>query len=315
MQKNIRALLDRAFGKGSLSRDGVNYALHCPACNDSRKEKKKLTVRLDDARYHCWVCETKGSNVKFLIKKHRPDLIDPSDKINLNKRNVIEETDEILVKLPGDFVFLGNENIKDPDIIATKKYLLRRGLKKSDIFRWRMLATSKGSFRRKAIIPSFDEDGNLNYYVARSIDGSGPYKYKNAKISKKKIIFNEIDINWKLPVVLVEGVFDAINCPENTIPILGSSLTNNSKLFQKILSNQTPVTVALDPDLKMKAFKIAKLLKSAGCEVQIIFAPNKKDFGDLSKGDVIEILSKSVPYEDFARITHKIRSIRSGTIL
>ena len=27
------------------------------------------------------------------------------------------------------------------------------------------------------------------------------------------------------------------------------------------------------------------------------------------------ILSKSIPYEDFTRITHKIRSIRSGTIL
>jgi len=314
MQKNIRNLLDKAFGKGVLSRDGVNYELRCPVCNDARKEKKKLIVRLDDARYHCWVCETKGSNIIFLLRKFRPDLIDVSDKVNFSKKTTTEEINDKL-ELPRGFMFIGNENIRDPDIIATRKYLFKRGLSKLDILRWRMLATSGGSFRRKVIIPSFDENGCLNYYVARSIDDSGKYKYKNAKISKKNVIFNEIDVDWSRPVTLVEGVFDAINCPENTIPILGSSLSGGSKLFQKILLNQTTVTVALDPDLKMKAFKLANLLKKTGCEVNIAFAPNSKDFGDLSKHEVSEILSNSVPYEDFARITHKIRSIRSGTVL
>lgn len=313
ISKSIRSLLDKAFGKGILDREGINYELSCPSCKDSSKNKKKLIVRLDDLRYHCWVCDLKGKNVTYLIRKHRPDIIGPDNSDNFTfKKAVVEEVEE-KVELPEGFIFLGKK-IRDPDINATKKYLRSRGLKKVDIHRWRMLATSRGSFRRKVIIPSFDEVGELNYYVARAIDKT-PYKYKNAKISKKKIIFNEVDIDWKEPIILVEGVFDAINCPENTIPILGSSLSKDSRLFQKILKHQPEVTVALDPDLKMKAFKIAKLLKSTGCGVSIVFAPEGKDFGDMNKKDVIEVLSRSEPYEDFSRITHKIRSIRSGTIL
>ena len=175
------------------------------------------------------------------------------------------------------------------------------------------MASPDGSFRRKAIIPSFDNEGNLNYYVARSIDDLGSFRYKNAKVSKEKVIFNEIDIDWKKPLVLVEGVFDAIKCPENTVPILGSSLSNRSNLFKKILEHQTSCIVALDPDLKMKAYKLASLLRSTGCLVRIAFAPPGKDMGDLSKKETSKILSLSKPYTDMMRLTQKISEIQSGS--
>ena len=313
INKDIRTLLDKTFGKGALAGDGINYFTCCPICKKTNKNNRKLIIRLDDLRYNCWVCDLKGRNITYLIKKYRPDLIEANDDNHFSYKKVVVEEEEEKIRLPKDFIFLG-KNTRDPDINATKKYLRNRGLKKIDVHRWRMLATTSGSFRRKVIVPSFDEDGELNYYVARAIDKT-PYRYKNAKVSKKKIIFNEVDINWKEPVLLVEGVFDAINCPENTIPILGSNLSKDSRIFQQILKYQPDVTVALDPDLKMKAFKIARLLKSTGCSVNITFAPEGKDFGDMTKKDILGVLSKSEPYEDFSRITHKIKSIRSGTIL
>jgi hypothetical protein len=298
-----------------MSRDRINYSIHCPVCKDSRKNKRKLVVRLDDARYHCWVCDIKGRDVRSLIHKFRPDLIETSDRIKFQKVDELEKAEEKSLELPRGSSLLGNTQLKDPDMIATKRYLIQRGLSEKDLMRWRILGSPCGKFRRKAIIPSFDRDGNLNYYVARSIDNTDVYRYKNAKVSKGNIIFNEIDVNWNRPIILVEGVFDAIKCPENTIPILGSSLSRRSHLFQQILLNQAPCTVALDPDLKHKAYKLADLLVGAGCSVNITFPPTGKDLGDLSKSGALSVLSRAEVYSDIMRITHKISKIKSGSIL
>ena len=74
--KDIQDVVVKAFGKGVFSRDGINYAVRCPVCKDAREVKKKMVIRLDDGRYHCWVCGAKGTNVKKLISKIRPDVLD-----------------------------------------------------------------------------------------------------------------------------------------------------------------------------------------------------------------------------------------------
>ena len=311
---DLKSILIKAFGTGELSRDGINYSIRCPVCKDSRREKRKLVVRLDDARYHCWVCGTKGTNVKRFISKYQPDLVDKIENIRF-KKDVHHEKDEVALSLPEGFQLLGACKLLDPDIKATLKYLKNRGLSKSDIFRWRILVCPTGEFRRKVIIPSFDIKGNLNYYVARTIDKQNKIKYHNAKVSKEKIIFNEIDLQWDQEINLVEGVFDAIKCPENTVPILGSSLSKRSKLYQMIAKNQTPCIVSLDPDLKIKAFKIADLLHSAGCDVKVVFADEGVDLGDLNKRKARSLLSRAKPYSNMMRISYKISALRTGSTL
>ena len=251
---DLKVIVDKAFGAGVLSRDGINYAVRCPTCKDLRQEKRKLVIRLDDSRYHCWVCGAKGTNILRLISKYRPDLVKKSDTVRF-KRDIPEAAPDVEpIKLPDGFRLLGTCNLSDPDIKATWKYLQRRGITKTDILRWRILVCPTGNFRRKVIIPSFDNDGILNYYVARTIDNHSKLKYRNAKVSKEDVIFNEIDLNWNQEMILVEGVFDAIKCPENTAPILGSSLSKRSKLYQMLVKNQTPCVISLDPDLKNKSF-------------------------------------------------------------
>ena len=87
------------------------------------------------------------------------------------------------------------------------------------------------------ILPSFDCNGNLNYYTARSIDTDIKMKYMNSKVSKTEIIFNEINLNWQKEITLVEGPFDMVKCDDNSTCLLGSHLPVNSLLFQKITQN------------------------------------------------------------------------------
>ena len=50
------------------------------------------------------------------------------------------------------------------------------------------------------IIPTYDVDGRLNYFTARSVLKKMPYvKYRNPQVSRD-IIPNEHMINWNVPI-------------------------------------------------------------------------------------------------------------------
>ena len=309
----VRSLLDISFGRGRASRDGINYELPCPSCDDRRSEKKKLIVRLDDFRYHCWVCGIKGKDIWRLVQKIKPQLADQLPK-GIKKITQVSNVEyEESIELPAHLVPVFWPS-KDPDVVAVKNYLIKRGLSIENIARWRVMTSKTGRFRRHAVIPSFDLDGNVNYYLGRAIDDV-TMKYRNAKISKKNVIFNEADIDWTRPITLVEGVFDAIKCPENTIPILGSSLAKSSRLYQKIVAKQSNVIISLDPDLKTKAYDLAERLLTDGCTVFVTFAPPGKDLGDLSFKAAKRIIDTSTRYTSYVRLTHKIGSISSGSLV
>ncbi len=71
-----------------------------------------------------------------------------------------------------------------------------------------------------------DQDGNLNYFTARSFEEKPYVKYRNPSVSRD-IIPNEHLINWNLPIVLCEGLFDAIAIKRNAIPLLGKNIEPN----------------------------------------------------------------------------------------
>ena len=99
----------------------------------------------------------------------------------------------------------------------------------------------------------------------------------------KDIIFNDLYLDWSAPVTLVEGVFDAIVAGDNSIPILGSTLRKDSKLFQKIADKGVSVYLALDPDAEKKALHIAKSLLEYGIEVYKVDVSPYKDVGEMTK--------------------------------
>jgi DNA primase len=310
-EETLRKHLDDTFGRGQLSRDGVNYAVSCPFCKDDRKDKRKLVVHLRELKYHCWVCESKGGNVIRLLARFRPDLnLIPDDH---RSRVEDESEEEQSFELPIGIIPLYAPT-KDPDVQAAIRYLEGRGVHEDDIFRWRLHTHTRGFLRRHVVFPSFDSEGNPNYFVARAIDDVD-FKYRNARVPKKSIVFNEIDVDWSSTVILVEGVFDAVKCPENTIPILGSTIPRDGLLYNKLMEHQSDVIVALDPDLPDKAHRICKDLESAGCSVRYCFAPNGLDFGSMTKQEVRTIIEKAKRYDYNARINHKINTIRSGSII
>jgi len=315
------AFLNQVFGTGILGSNSLNIAVCCPnpKCSTyGNSVKKKLVIKIDTDQYHCWSCDIKGRNLSYLLKRHFPRHLHEYQTKFLNKKVKNDEPlpEEIYVTIPENFIMLAaNLNSLDPDIRSTIKYLYSRGLTNKDLWYFRFGTCANGQFRRRAIMPSFSEDGELNYFVARAIDPVQKMKYRNAKVPKKNIIFNEINIDWSSELTLVEGPFDLTKCNDNATCLLGSHFTEEYELFQKIIQNKTPILLALDPDMKRKTQEFARNLSSYGILVRILDLGKFSDVGDMSKMDFACAKQSAKRWNTDDRLLNLFSTVKSGSIL
>lgn len=278
---------------GTYSPSGNEYLFKCLFCTH---HKKKLSVNLSKDKYKCWICERAGSTHR-LIKRHGTFLqqqrwkeltgiIEVSEFEKIILEQIIPETveKESTVELPEEFVSLCNKDVGTLSESALN-YLKKRGIEKLDILRWKIGYCASGPYEGRIIVPSFNLDGEVNYFIARSYNKQWR-KYMNPPESKN-IIFNELMIDWDDDIVITEGVFDAIKIP-NSIPILGSSLRENTKLFQKIIKHDPAVYMALDPDAETKEFNMIESLLKYGVEVYKVPIKPYKDAGEMSREEFLE---------------------------
>jgi len=319
MEVNIEAKLHfitSIFGPGVVNKGAV--AVTCPKCSKDNPEKKKLIIQLDSGLHHCWVCELKGKTLTFTVKKYAPEKLDMYLRIFESgdyDSAPVEEVKE-KIELPTDFVPLGPASDSlDPDVQASREYCLSRGLTERDIWYFKLGACSSGKYRRRVIMPSFDADGELNYITARSIDPDSKYKYMNSKAEKKSLIFNEINIDWKKELTIVEGPFDLVKCDRNSVTLLGSGLNEGYELFKKIVSNMTPVVLALDPDAIDKSQKICARLYSYGVRVRVMNVSPFKDVGEMPKQEFLDRKNSAKIWTPDDHLQHLFTKIRSGSLL
>ena len=255
----------------------------CPYCNH---HKKKFSVNFDMNVYKCWVCDTRGRNIRRVIRRFGSfTQLKQWDKISGNIDHSRLEFDLFGDKeeeapqrldLPKEFKTLtGKHSIVDKIPLS---YLQKRGIEPSHLLKYKIGYCSEGEYEGRIIIPSFDMDGYVNYFIARSFSDHW-MRYKNPNASRD-IIFNELNIDWDSDVVLVEGVFDAIFAG-NAVALLGSTLREESRLFQHIIKNDSSVFIALDPDAEKKAMKIARTLLEYDIEVWKVDIPAGSDVASI----------------------------------
>jgi len=300
----------------AVSRDGNDVAVSCPNCK--QKDKKKLSISIDTWKFHCWVCGVKGTNLKTLFRQfHSPEVaIAFAQKFGFKDEFSTNQIEEEKVELPENLRHVVEiKESKNPDHRICYKYLLKRGLTERDMWFWKICVSDEAKFSRRVIIPSFDADGDLNYFVSRSVDDNTRPRYLNAKANKTEIIFSDLMVDWSQPITLVEGAFDAIKIGQNAIPILGSYLPVKSALFSKIVANNSTVLLALDPDVIDKTHRISADLYSFGISVYHVDVSGFKDVGEMPSNVVHERIKAARPWAPNMGMMHKISKISSGSIL
>ena len=77
------------------------------------------------------------------------------------------DVEKPVLKLPDDFrplVYSSN----DPDQLACLRYVTSRGLTERDMWYFKIGYSNEFLWHRRVIIPSFDINGNLNFFVGNS---------------------------------------------------------------------------------------------------------------------------------------------------
>jgi DNA primase len=285
---NLISLLSQILGNYKEHGKGEVYYT-CPFCHHSNP---KFAINTIKHAFHCWHCGAKGRSLITLFKRLdvSPTQLKELRSLLTDEQvlNYTEEDTKTDLYLPSEYkpLWVPNQNIH---YLNAVKYLKNRGIASYDIIRYQMGYATTGPYAHRIIVPSYDSNNKLNYFVARSFYG-GDFKYKNPPVSKNVVVF-ENQINWQLPLVLVEGVFDAIAVRRNAIPLLGKFIPK--RLLTSMIKHKVKeVYVALDDDAITHAREIENTLGNYDMNVKLV-SLDKKDPSELGFKDTWDCIDKA----------------------
>jgi hypothetical protein len=285
-------VLDTTLGVGT-SLKGNEQAHHCPFCHH---HKKKLQVNLETQYWHCWVCNSKGRSIHSLLKRLHVDYSQLNiiigiygDQPTSTKREVEEK---VQLRLPAEFKsLLQKPKSINPIYNQAMGYLKKRGISMDEVSKYNIGYCEDGLYGGRIIIPSYDEDNELNYFIARTFYEDVGMKYKNPPVSRDVIVFDN-QINWNEPITLVEGVFDSFSVKRNAIPMLSKFLL--SKLKTKILEKGvSEINLLMDSDAVEDSTKHAEYFIKNGIKVTNIIPQGESDAADMGFDKVNELLKET----------------------
>lgn len=288
--------LPRKFDHGQVE---VEY--NCPHC-DNRRNKYNLAVNTDHLFFHCWACGYKGK-----ISRLFWDFGSDRQKQEFKTLDTYQES-RGKAKKSEPLVLTGFRTMRQEwkDSLtyrAAKRYLKDRNIDKELIDKWDICYSEEGKYRDRVIIPSRTLDGKIEYFVARDIFDTQKLKYKNPPSEKENIIFGEKFVDWKKPVVITEGAFDALVL-YNAVPLLGAKIEGHTKLLKKIFVNKTPIILGFDTDKAGKDanIDIGKYLMNLGVSIYTI---QGNEYGDLAKAYekagkeyIVRLIRNAQPFDE-----------------
>ena len=284
-------LLNRVIGnRGKRLKKADEYMYWSPFTSH---HKPKLQINVKTGKWHCWVSNQGGHNLFQLLKKlkaTRDQFTELEEIVGRSPKSLSSETSDKkqILRLPKEFKPMwenGGGIIQKHSWV----YLQNRDVTKTDVVRYGIGYCSEGMYANRVIVPSYDTNGELNYFVGRSIYQDG-MKYKNPPVSKDVIGF-DLFINWDEPIILCEGVFDAIAIKRNAIPLFGKTIPK--KLMKKIYEKQVKtIYILLDSDAYWDSIKMTDVLMRNGINVQIVKLKDK-DPSEMGFRKVVDLVKKS----------------------
>lgn len=273
--------------KGQISFD-------CPVCMEEKgleegDGKGNLEINYGKHVFKCWSCsETHGTHGP--LGKLFDQYATKSQKkvYNLIKPEELKQEDikRPKLRLPEGYTTFQDSNPRFIPHMEAYRYLQSRGITDAMIETYKIGYTVSGDFAYRIIVPSFNKEGVLNYFVARSWIQK-KMKYKNPTAEKDQIIFNESLIDWNKDIYLCEGVFDSFFLP-NSIVMLGKKMS--SMLFESLYNNASAgVIICCDGDAFQDGLKVYQELNGGRLynKVKIVKLPVDKDVCDL-RGQIDE---------------------------
>jgi len=325
----FHSILQNIFEEVRGLNENEQLQVNCPRCQEREglshpDGKFNLEINTAKRMFRCWKCDEprfSGSLGKLIrIFGSRIDYeVYKSYAGSFRDYDIDEDQTEFIeVKLPDEMISFSQMDVTNPEHFEAYNYLVNeRKLSRDIILKYRLGFCTTGRYAKRIIIPSYDKDGDVNYFVARYYGTDQKLRkhapYRNPKADKDAIIFNEGLVNWDSTVYLVEGAFEMLSFPVNAVPMLGKTLSTT--LFKKLKEVKPEVVVLLDPDAYKNSVELYYILHTIyiDCEerVKIVKLPTKEDLDELRKnqglGEVIKALygARGLTVDDY--FIHNLR--------
>jgi DNA primase len=284
-------LIEDVLGEPKKTYETRNqYGYDCPNCMDIKgmengDNKGNLEINLNKFVYHCWSCDISGPLGRIFddygtkAQKKVYDLIKPEELKQ-------EDIKRPKLRLPEGYTTFQDSNPRFIPHMEAYRYLQSRGITDEMIERFKIGYTVSGDFAYRIIVPSFNKEGVLNYFTARSWVPK-KMKYKNPSVPKDEIIFNESLIDWDKDIYLCEGVFDSFFLT-NSMVMLGKKMSK--LLFETLYTKANgQVIICCDGDAFQDGLRVYHELNGGRLynKVKIVKLPVDKDVCDL-RGQIDE---------------------------
>jgi hypothetical protein len=295
--QEFHSIIQNIFGDVRGLNTSNQLQVCCPRCAESEglsglDGKFNLEINTAKKMFRCWKCDeprfsgSLGKLIRLYGTRADYELYKSYAGSYTEYTGDEDEIEYVRVTLPIEMIPFSQMEEGNLEHFEAYNYLVNvRKLSREIILKYRLGFCTYGKYAKRIIIPSFDKNGEVNYFVSRSYNSKEKKKYDNPKSDKNLIIFNEGYINWDSSICLVEGVFEMFSYPINSIPMLGKSLSTT--LFLKLKELKPNIIVLLDPDAKKDALKLFYDLKNiyVGCEekVKIVVLPNNDDLDELRR--------------------------------
>jgi len=287
LDPSIVASLGLSPADGRPAHGGTELAFNCPFCT-SRGEstpdtKRRLQIHIAvDNKYGlawCFRCQFKAY---------------------LNTKNSSPSGRRCLLFTGGD-----DAPPVDPDVLQLPQgtsplvsgmhayeYVKKRGITDDDIDYYDL-----SYWRGRVIFPDY-LNGELVYWVGRSTDGREP-KYKNCKAARTDKIYNLgrfIEAGFK-SLVIVEGPVSAISAGRDAVATYGKGFSDDQVEILKSLPLNR-IFIALDPDAKKDALRLAEKLDERVPEIFLVPVPVGMDPNSLGRKPFRSLLrERSMRYQ------------------
>jgi hypothetical protein len=316
--------LDDYLGDGTPHGDEVSY--NCPLCVTRGHSpdlggrlwvnyKKQLPSADKPGVFVCYRCEAKGT-LEFLLKLIGVE----SDSQPLSEawsthmlrflHGTLDEPEVIEPEIVSDYI---------PELLAAGcgpitqgskfwHYLIERGVSDEDMQFYRMLE-GNGRYYDRVVIPTFDFNRKVPFFVARSIKQlyfnipekgriEAP-KYLNPKGQGRRFsLFNITHAIAHDQILLTEGVFSSIAAGRNAIATFGKLVSQTQASMLQGYGKGKELVVCFDGDAHAPAVNLAARLSSVGLSVSFVLLPEDHDPATLSKKELDYLLVNRYPYTD-----------------
>lgn len=298
-------ILSRATGSPN-SRGWVRF--HCPGCFDRRSKedhRKSCGLNVNTGGYNCFACGLAGYIDGY---GSGPD--------GATRQRGDGPTWEACDPPPG-FVPLGDGHGRHAkNFYRARQYLVGRGVPPDNWLALGIGACDSGYYdgidleevklaRRmngRVVVPVRETDGTWRGYVGRAYYDNKFRPYMNHPGNwREDCVWNPmaLTIETDVPVLVTEGLFDALPLYPDSVALLGKPSERQEDLLATAMR---PVCMMLDGDAWRLSKAVALRLSIRGVQVGFVKLPPKTDPNDLDPERLMHAAVRSVRTQDWRRI-------------